>query len=143
MLTQLRNGTIEPVRFTERLKQIEESLRHELGAIRSVTVAPPHSGFLHHDATPFGPDVVVGFPSAGYYIEEASVCLAFRRPTAAVFHCMKILERGIGAFARCAGLADPMRAGDRKWQTILRVLAGVTDPDLEVLRDALNFIRAR
>ncbi len=143
MLTELRNGRIEPVRFTERLKQIEECLRHELGAIRSVTVAAPHSRFLRHDAMPFGLDVDVGFPSAGYDIEEASVCLAFRRPTAAVFHCMKILERGIGAFARCAGLADPVGAGDRKWQTILRVLGGVADPDLEVPRDALNFIRAR
>ena len=142
-LTQLRDSAFDPANFAGNLNQIEECLRHELGAIRSVTVAPSHRGLLQDDKPPFGLNILVGFPSAGYDIEEASVCLAFRRPTATVFHCMKIIERGIGAFARCAGLADPTVAGERNWRAILRVLGGVTDPGLNASRDALHFIGTR
>jgi hypothetical protein len=143
MLTQLHNGGLEPAAFAQQLTQIEASLRHELGLIRSVAIAPPRSFFLHRDEPPFGRDVAACFSSAGYDIEEASVCLAFRRSTAAVFHCMKILEHGIGAFARCAGLADQVATGERNWPAILRPLRGVAANRFPGVRAALEFIYDR
>jgi hypothetical protein len=143
MLTLHQAGGIEPAAFAQRLARIEASLRHELGLIRSVTVGPPRSFLLFRDEPPLGPDVATGFPSAGYDIQEASACLAFRRPTAAVFHCMRILQRGIAAYARCAGVDDPMAAGERSWQTILHMLRGGTDAAFGTPENALDFIRRR
>ncbi len=143
LLTQLHGGGLEPAAFAQRLTQLEEWLRRELGLIRSVAIAPPRSFFLHRDEPPFGKDVAVCFPAVSYDIEETSVCLAFRRSTAAVFHCMKILEHGIGAFARSAGLADQVAAGERNWRAILQPLRGVADNKFHGARDALEFIYVR
>jgi hypothetical protein len=141
MLTRLHG--VEPAAFMQQLAQIEEWLRHELASIGAVTVAPLHSHFLHRDNPAFGAEVATAFPSAGYDIEEASICLAFRRSTAAVFHCMKVVERGIGAFARCVGLADPVAAGERDWQAILRLLRGAADKSFGESREMLDFVRER
>jgi hypothetical protein len=136
-------GGIEPAAFAQRLAEIEASLRHELGLIRSVMVTPPRSFLLLRDEPPLGLDVATGFPSAGYDIQEASACLVFRRPTAAVFHCMRILERGIAAYAQCVGVANPMAAGERSWQAILYMLRGGTDAGFGAPENALDFIRRR
>jgi hypothetical protein len=140
-LTRLNRGAVEFDALADELAKIEDRLRHELALIRSVSIAPPRARFLYRDE-PLGADVAANFPSAGYDIMEASVCLAFRRPTAAVFHCMKILERGIGAFARGAGLADPVTAGERRWQALQRHLRGAELGDGE-LDDALDLVRRR
>jgi hypothetical protein len=55
---------------------------------------------------------------------------------------MKILEHGIGAYARCVGLADPLAAGARHWLAIMRHLRGA-DNDFGDLRDALEMVRRR
>jgi hypothetical protein len=143
MLPRLDGGMLTPEALTHELMQIEDGLRHELALIRSVTIAPPRARLLHRDEPPFGQVVAAEFPSAGYDIEEASVCLALRRPTAAVFHCMKVIERGIGALARHVGTVDPVAAGERNWQTILRLLRDSSDPGLGDLRNALELIRRR
>jgi hypothetical protein len=143
MLPRLDGGTLTPAALARELTQIEDRLRHELALIRSVTVAPPRARLLHNDEPPFGAAVASEFPSAGYDIDEASVCLAFRRPTAAVFHCMKIIERGIGAFARHVRADDPVAAGERNWRKILRVLHDASGASLGDLHDALELIRRR
>jgi hypothetical protein len=140
-LTRLNRGAVRFDALADDLTRIEDRLRHELAVIRSISIAPPRARFLHRDE-PLGAEVAANFPSAGYDIEEASVCLAFRRPTAAVFHCMKILERGIGAFARCAGLADPLEAGARHWLAILRHLREA-EHGFEDVREALELVRRR
>jgi hypothetical protein len=138
-LTRLNRGTVELDALADDLTRIEDRLRHELALIRSISVAPPRARFLLRDE-PLGAEVAANFPSAGYDIEEASVCLAFRRPTAAVFHCMKIMERGIGALARSVGLDDPVEAGERRWHALLRPLREV---DSGELLDALDLVRRR
>ena len=70
------------------------------------------------------------------------MCLAFRRPTAAVFHCMKVMERGIGALARSVGLADPVASGERRWGALLRALREAMPGGGELL-DALDVVRRR
>jgi hypothetical protein len=143
MLPRLDSGMLTPQALARELMQIEDRLRHELALIRSVTIAPPRARLLHPNEPPFGAAVAVAFPSATYDIEEASVCLAFRRPTAAAFHCMKIIERGIGAFARHVRADDPVAAGERNWQKILRVLREAPDTGLGDLRAALELTRRR
>ena len=48
----------------------------------------------------FGPTVEDAFHSASFDIDEAGKCHAFRRSTACVFHLMRVLEIGLGVFAR-------------------------------------------
>ena len=112
---------------TAMLAGIEQALRQELTLVHCVTVAPPRARWLQADAPPFGASVAIGFPSISYDIEEATLCLALRRPTACAFHCMQILERGIGALANYSGVSNPLTAGERNWDAILRMLNAADD----------------
>lgn len=67
------------------------------------------------DKEPFGAAVSMAFPSAAFDIEEAGKCLALERNTAAVLHCMRILEIGLNALA--AALNVPF--DERNWGNII------------------------
>ena len=69
-------------------------------------------------AKSFGEDLQNKFPSAQFELEEATRCLAFERPTAAVFHLMRILEIGIAAISKCVGIPDPVKPAQRNWGAI-------------------------
>jgi hypothetical protein len=49
---------------------------------------------------PFGPLVSGKFSSATEDIAEAGKCLALQRPTACVFHLMRVMERGVQALGK-------------------------------------------
>lgn len=68
----------------------------------------------------FGAEVSKEFPSASSDIEEAGTCLAFGRGTAAVFHLMRIIERGLRSLAET--LKDPNldAARNPSWDSILK-----------------------
>ena len=68
----------------------------------------------------FGSEVDILFPAAAFDIEEAGKCLGFARPTAAVFHCMRVMEVGIAAIARSLGIPDPIKPAERNWAIILK-----------------------
>ena len=67
----------------------------------------------------FGPEVEARFPTVAYDIDEAARCLALRRATAAVFHCLGVLEQGLRAHARWRGVLDPPAQAGQRWQSIL------------------------
>jgi hypothetical protein len=121
VLMRLEAGTLALSELAEEVARIEGQLRLELSLMRSLIVAPPHARLLQRQEAPYGAAVEMRFPSASYDIEEASVCVALRRPTAAVFHCMKVVERGVAALVHCAQL-DPLPEGERDWQKVLRLL---------------------
>ena len=59
---------------------------------------PPAQALLFptkDDPHVFGNAVHDKFPSAAFDISEASVCLALSRPTASVYHLMRVLEAGL------------------------------------------------
>jgi hypothetical protein len=128
---------------TAALARIEEPLRQELAATRCIIVPPPRAGWLEPDQPPFGLEVAADFSSTGYDIEEASTCLALRRPTAAVFHCLRVLENGIAICARRARVSDPLAASERDWQAIMRRLQGGADADVSPALDALAVVCRR
>jgi len=49
-------------------------------------------------------NVINAYPRITREAEEASKCLALERPTAAVFHCMRIMEHGLKLIARELGI---------------------------------------
>ena len=123
------------------LAGIEPALRQELTLVHCVTVRPPRARWLQVDEPPFGAAVAIGFPSVSYDIDEAALCLALRRPTACAFHCKRILERGIAALASCCGVTDPLAAGERNWDAILRILHDADDARVAV--KSLDSVRKR
>ncbi|HVC62617.1 MAG TPA: hypothetical protein VND19_19905 [Acetobacteraceae bacterium] len=119
LLMQAEDGRIRPARLARALARIEARLPDELAAIRLVTLAPPQWRHLV-DPAPFGAAVEGAFPEAGYDIEEAALCLAFRRPTAAAFHCMRIVECGLAVLG--APPRTDLPGEDRHWTHILSLL---------------------
>jgi hypothetical protein len=143
LLTRREKNALTPGELAHELARIEDRLRDELALTRFVAVAPARARLLDRDNAPFGAEVAACFASASYDIEEAALCLALHRPTATVFHCMKIIERGIGAFSRHIGAVDPVTAGERNWQIILRLLRGAAEVGAGDLLQALDAIRPR
>ena len=70
----------------------------------------------------FGAEVDKRFPSAAFEIEEAGKCMGLSRPTAAVFHCMRVMEIGIKAAARCLAIPDPIKPAERNWGAMLKAV---------------------
>jgi hypothetical protein len=121
LLADAEAGVLEPARLARVLPALETSLHDELALIRLVLLQPAQWRRLT-DAAPFGTEVEERFPGCAYDIEEAERCLVFRRPSAAVFHCMKVMERGLLALGRLAGVKDPSGLR-RNWTDILASLA--------------------
>lgn len=63
--------------------------------------------FLSFKSNPhvFGDKVADAFPSVTYEISEAGLCLALARPTAGVFHLMRVLEAGLSALGKVFGVS--------------------------------------
>jgi hypothetical protein len=96
-------------------------------------------GLAALEPAPFGPEVETQFPASAYDIDEAARCSALRRPTAAVFHCLRIVEQGLHAHARSQGVLDPPTSTGRRWTSIMADLRGTErDSDLFVALDAVR-----
>lgn len=68
----------------------------------------------------FGAEFEDKFQTQGLFeLSECSKCLALDRPTAAVFHLMRIMEIGIRAIAECLGIPNPIKPTERNWGRIL------------------------
>ncbi|HET8995889.1 MAG TPA: hypothetical protein VFN42_04415 [Acetobacteraceae bacterium] len=115
-------------------------LRDDLAQIRLMPLQPPWQP--PHDAAPFGAEVEARFPDCAYHAEEAASCLAFRRPTAAVFHCMKVVERGLAALGRLLGM-DGFPGRVRGWGTIMGAVRPACPPELSPVLGHLQRIRQR
>ena len=138
LLLQAEEGRIRPGRMGAALARIDARLPDELAAIRLVTLAPSRRRHLV-DPAPFGVAVEVAFPEAGYDIEEAALCLAFRRPSAAAFHCMRIVECGLAGLS--ASLRVDLPGEHRQWTQIMAVLRRALGADQAGLLAALDQVR--
>jgi hypothetical protein len=114
----------------------EPMLRQELATIHCLVIPASRARLFRHAEPPFGAHVAHAFPSSAYDIAEAALCLALRRPTACAFHCSRIVERAISAFARACTVNDPLADGERDWDAILRALNrdGDTTPPFSALQ---------
>ena len=65
---------------------------------------PPAYAEYYGTVFPFGDEVDTAFPSTGYDIREAHTCYALERPTACVFHLMRVLEVSLVALGKVFGL---------------------------------------
>src|ERR1700730_16644282 len=68
----------------------------------------------------FGKDFAKNYISAAFEVDEAAKCLALSRPTASVFHLMRLMEIGVRSVARCLQVPDPIQPADRSWGAVLK-----------------------
>lgn len=71
---------------------------------------------LFEQATPFGPEVEKKFSVMSEDIAEAAKCIAVGRPTAGVFHLMRVMENGVRYFGDELGV---QLVDEKNWQNIL------------------------
>lgn len=103
------------------LRAMGEELDDELKARKFFYM--PASKALHYFAGQnlLGAGVVQRFPEVSGDIEEAGKCLGCGRSTAAVFHLMRVLEKGVQVFGNQFNLPD---LEHKEWQQILNDVNG-------------------
>jgi hypothetical protein len=103
-----------------RFDEIRNTLRREL-SLRTLLVLERKEQSYYAPTTPhFGSVVAETFRmTAAFEIDEAAKCLALGRPTAAVFHLMRVMETSVRAVANCLGISDPTKPAERNWGFVL------------------------
>jgi hypothetical protein len=122
LITMLGDENITWDRCGAGLKDINTTLNRELTLIRLFVIESEKLRYFEPKSPIFGSEFEVKYISAVYELDEAAKCLALSRPTACVFHLMRIMEIGIRAVAQCLGIPDPVRASDRNWGKILEAI---------------------
>jgi hypothetical protein len=102
------------------IKEIDNILKAELTLIPMFVMSDQEVRYYDPKEPLFGTKFANNFRTQGEFeLDEAAKCLALARPTAAVFHLMRIMEIGIRALARCLNIPDPLKPAERNWGYIL------------------------
>jgi hypothetical protein len=100
--------------FADAVMEISARLRDELAARKCYIVSSERNSFI--DGNGFADCVGVRFPDAIPDMDEAARCFAFERPTACIFHLMRVTEYGLNAIADLLGINDHSPT----WEPIIR-----------------------
>jgi hypothetical protein len=109
------------------MDEVVNRIKDELRARLVLAVSSDGAKFYGPKNALFGSEVGLKYASVAYDIDEAGKCLALERPTAAVFHLMRTVEVGVSATAKCLGIPDPTKPGDRNWGAMLRKIKNEFD----------------
>lgn len=111
------------------INDIESRFADHLSFIRLFVVRGEQLPLLGTPAELLGEPTASRFTSLWFDCEEAAKCLCVLRPTAAVFHAMRMLEIGIKAFAARLKIPDPISPSQRNWANMLREIKKKIDAD--------------
>lgn len=106
---------------------ISDTLKNELSLINVFVLENAKSEYFQNPELQFGTDFQKRFPSGLFELDEAAKCFALGRPTACIFHLMRIMEIGINAAALSLGIPPPTKGMDRNWGAILRAIKEETE----------------
>lgn len=84
--------------------ELRQRIADEMKSELFLYVPSEHAKF-YGLSDPFGPAVTAAFPSVAYDIREAHNCYALERPTACVFHLMRVLEVSLASLGNVFGLS--------------------------------------
>src|ERR1700722_12272773 len=98
------------------LKELRTRIVDELGDRILFSIDAENAKLLDETAPLFGPRVALKLPSTAEDISEAAQCLALNRPTASVFHLMRVMETGVQILGNRLGV---QLTADKNWQNIL------------------------
>jgi hypothetical protein len=107
------------VRLRAGIEQTLHTLPAEL-SYRKVLLLPVDQLAYLNVAKPFGDEVSAKFPRATLDIAEASNCIAYDRPTAAVFHLMRVVEIAVKATGLCLQANQPNSPNWGAWLTEIK-----------------------
>lgn len=102
-----------------KLDMTTKFLPQEIGLRWVMIVSPSYAGFLENPAATFGPKFQTQFSGCLFDLDEAVKCLGASRPTAAVFHLLRMMEAGLRAIHACLGVTTPLTGVNRSWGKIL------------------------
>lgn len=96
------------------IMEITSRLQDELRARKLYLVSSERNAYLVSNQ--FHASVGEAFPDAIADMDEAAKCFAFERPTACIFHLMRVTEVGLNAFAILLEISDH----NPNWEPIIR-----------------------
>lgn len=115
-------GAIRPL-----CDELDGRIRDELSTTYAFTLTAQEASLFDPAESPARQEFLRKFPSVAYDLEECAKCHALGRSTAAVFHGMRILEKGIAAMAACLRIPDPIKPSERNWGKVLESIKSAID----------------
>lgn len=107
---------------------IDRTIERELSLVNMRVIDRSRLRFYEPKEPLLGPDFQAKFKTDGIFeLDEAGKCLALGRPTACVFHLMRVMEVGIKALARCLNIPDPTKPAQRNWGFVLGAISAGMD----------------
>jgi hypothetical protein len=100
--------------LSDNLKKLRRMIEDELKELLAMYI-PKNEALWFDNKLSFGEEVLTAFPSVENEIIEAGNCYALDRPTACVFHSMRILEYGLSALAKEVEITFDIQ----QWHTII------------------------
>jgi hypothetical protein len=108
-------------KVADAFEEITNTLRRELSLTAVLIIEREHREYFVSRKPLFGHDFAEKFKTMGVFeLDEAGKCFALGRPTACVFHLMRIMEIGIRALAGCLNIPDPAKPVEKNWGLILK-----------------------
>lgn len=111
--------------FTSQVQQVWECLKTDLDR-RVFMFMPRDQSKDYEQEDLFGKEVTDKFRSTVFDVSEAGNCYATGRYTACVFHCMRVLEKGLHAFVHhlndihAAGIVFSKTVEETNWGNIIQ-----------------------
>jgi len=84
--------------IAKQIRRLRKDLEEDLKAKVFMALSAEDVGYYHQEQG-FGPEVFTNFPSGQYDVAEAGNCYATGRYTACVFHCTRVVEKGLQTLA--------------------------------------------
>lgn len=108
-LKRLRDDILKPglnlTALADALHEVHVRVWDELGSRTFLALSPSEAASYEKDQ--FAPIVFERFPDATFDASEAGKCIALERPTACVFHLMRVTEYGLQAVGKLLKIKDP------------------------------------
>lgn len=109
------------------LKDIEARFDDELGFAKLFVVSDQKASLFDGPEQQLGEETCGAYPSLRFDCDEAARCLGLGRPTASVFHSMRMIEIALGALSKRLDIPDPAKATDRNWGNMLKAIRAAID----------------
>jgi hypothetical protein len=103
-LDRANHHQVDIATLSRDIVEVQIRLTDELQARMLFLLNPEEARYF--DDSQFSPKVAERFPKAVFDMDEAGKCYATERPTACVFHLMRITEFGLHAIAKLLGITD-------------------------------------
>lgn len=105
--------------FAGVVKELHDTLNRELSVVDVLIIEPERQRYFKPSTAIFGAQFEKNYLSAAFELDEAAKCLALGRPTASVFHLMRLMEIAVRAVAQCLSIPDPTKPAERNWGFVL------------------------